>query len=403
MGQLTGNSAGISPVAEKSQEVTFLSTFMALLVTVHPAGRKKKPPRTSLICPAIRFIIIHFLAIITSLHTCNPEVHGQTGGTNTWEFLNLTSSARIASLGGKNVSLRDGDLNLVFHNPALLDSTMNNHLLLNYVNYFTDINFGYASYAYHHSKLGSFAAGIHYINYGKFTGADETGIITGDFTAAENSINLSWAMPVDTLLSIGATVKTINSSFEQYRSFGFALDAGINYFNPAQLFSVSLVMKNLGTQLTTWYPGGESESLPFELQLGITKQLAHAPFRFSLLYQHLQDFNLNQVKTSEREAAEEPSSFSAKAERLGNELLRHLVFGVEFIPVESLSLHAGYNNLRRHELKIDERASTVGFSWGFGLQINRFRIGLGRARYHLAGSSGHFSFSTNLSSFYSRQ
>jgi hypothetical protein len=51
-------------------------------------------------------------------------------------------------------------------------------------------------------------------------------------------------------------------------------------------------------------------------------------------------------------------------------------------------------------LKIDERASTVGFSWGFGVNVNRFRLGFGQARYHLAGSSAHFSVSTDLSSFY---
>ncbi|MFO7924498.1 MAG: type IX secretion system protein PorQ [Bacteroidales bacterium] len=329
-------------------------------------------------------------------------LHAQAGGTSTWEFLNLTNSARVASLGGKNVSLRDGDLNLVFHNPALLDSSMNNHLLLNYVNYFTGINFGYASYAYHHRKLGSLAAGIHYINYGTFTAASESGIITGDFTAAENSVNLSWAGKLDSLFSLGATLKMINSSFEQYRSSGAALDAGINYYNPAHLLSVSLVMKNLGTQITTWYPGGEREPLPFELQLGVSKQLNHAPFRFSLLYQHLQDFRLDEVKVAGEDRRSENPSFSAKAEQIGNELLRHLILGVEFIPVSNLSLHAGYNNLRRHELKIDERVSTVGFSWGFGVQINRFRVSFGRARYHLAGSSSHFSVSTNLSEFYSR-
>jgi hypothetical protein len=349
---------------------------------------------------AIRILFVQFPAVFVLIFSGGTEAYAQAGGGNTWEFLNLTNSARIASLGGKNVSLRDGDLNLVFHNPALLDSTMHNHLVLNYVNFFTDINFGYASYAYHHSKWGSFAAGIHYINYGRFIAADNTGVITGDFTASENSLNLSWAMVMDSLFSIGATVKTINSFYEQYQSFGLALDAGINYYNPAQQFSASLVMKNLGTQLTTWYPGGEREPLPFELQLGVTKQLRHAPFRFSLLYQHLQDFNLNEDKTSDGDAGEEDPSFSAKAEKLGDELMRHLIFGIEFIPVQNFTFQVGYNNLRRHELKIEERVSTVGFSWGFGVRVNRFRIGFGQARFHLAGSSSHFSVSTDLSSFY---
>jgi hypothetical protein len=348
--------------------------------------------------PVLRYLVLYILAGISCCYTFSGHLFAQAGGNNTWEFLNLTNSARIASLGGKNISLRDGDLNLVFHNPALLDSTMNNHIVVNYVNYFTDINIGYASFAYHHSRMGSFAAGIHYINYGNFIAAEPSGIITGEFTAAENSLNLSWSMPLDSLFSIGTTVKGIHSSFEQYNASGFAIDAGINYYNPARLFSASLVMKNLGTQVTKYYRGGEREPLPFELQLGATKQLSHAPVRFSAIYQHLQDFRLNTEKKSV--TVSDSESLSGTLEDIGNELIRHLIVGVEFIPISSFSLHLGYNNLRRHELKIDERASTVGFSWGFGVNVNRFRIGFGQARYHLAGSSAHFSVSTDLSYFY---
>ncbi len=344
------------------------------------------------------------IALLTALLLCgSPDASAQAGGTATWEFLNLTNSARVASLGGKNISLRDGDLNLVFHNPALLDSNMHNHLLLNYVNYFADINFGYASYSFHHGRWGSFAGGIHYINYGSFTAADETGVVTGNFTASENSVSLSWSYAIDSLFTAGATLKTVSSSFEQYSSFGMALDAGINYYNPAHLLSLSFVMKNLGTQLSTYYPGGAGEPLPFELQLGISKQLEHAPFRFSLLCQHMQDFSLDSPKRPGSGEDSSSEGFTGKAGELANELVRHMIVGVEFLPLQNLSLRAGYNNLRRHELKIDERASTVGFSWGFGVKINRFRIDFGQARYHLAGSSNHFSVTASLSSLYSRQ
>ncbi|MFP4366408.1 MAG: type IX secretion system protein PorQ [Bacteroidales bacterium] len=352
----------------------------------------------------MRKLITYTLCLLLSgpafFPSAGDQLNAQSGGDNTWEFLNLTSSARVASLGGKNITLRDGDLNLVFNNPALLDSTMNNQLVLNYVNYFTDINYGYVSWAVHNSRMGNFAAGIHYIDYGKFTAASQSGLITGEFSASENSVNLSWSMPADSLISIGATLKGINSSFEQYSSFGIAIDAGINYYNPAKLLSVSLVMKNLGAQLTTWYREGKREPLPFELQLGMTKQLEHAPLRFSVLYQHLQDFGLNEKSVPENEAGTQRSSFPRIIENLSNELVRHFIIGIEFMPVRNFSLHAGYNNLRRHQLKMDARPSTTGFSWGFGVNINRFRIGFGQARYHLAGSSAHFSISTNLSAFY---
>ena len=328
------------------------------------------------------------------------KAYAGPGGRNTWEFLNLTSSARVASLGGKNISLRDGDLNMVFHNPSLLDSTMHNHLVLNYVNYFADINYGYASWAYNTKNRGTFSAGIHYINYGKFTEADRSGIITGNFSANENSLNFSWAKAVGNYFSTGATLKIINSTFEQYKSSGAALDAGINYYNPGNYFSASLVIKNLGTQITSWYSGAEKEPLPFELQLGMTKQLAHAPLRFSLVYQHLQEFNLDRNKPAAEDDQPHDNSFFSKLETIGNEMLRHIVVGAEFIPTPAFSLHAGYNNLRRYELKIDDKASLAGLSWGFGIRIDRFRLGFAQARYHLGGSSNHFSVTTNLSGFY---
>jgi hypothetical protein len=50
-------------------------------------------------------------------------------------------------------------------------------------------------------------------------------------------------------------------------------------------------------------------------------------------------------------------------------------------------------------LGVESRMSTVGLSWGFGFRISKFHISYGRATYHLAGASNHFSISTNFSDF----
>jgi hypothetical protein len=44
---------------------------------------------------------------------------------------------------------------------------------------------------------------------------------------------------------------------------------------------------------------------------------------------------------------------------------------------------------------IDGRASTVGFSWGFGIRIKKISFSYGSARYSLAGSTNMFSFAVN--------
>jgi len=101
-------------------------------------------------------------------------IKAQTGGDNVYEFLNLTHSGLIASLGGSNVSLKSDNLNLVYHNPALLNQAMGKNLALNYVNYFAGINYGLAIYSRSFPGIGNFAAGITYLNYGTFTEADAT-------------------------------------------------------------------------------------------------------------------------------------------------------------------------------------------------------------------------------------
>ncbi len=327
----------------------------------------------------------------------------QSGGDNTYDFLNLTNSARAASLGGKLITVYDNDLNLPFHNPALLNEEMSNHLVLNYVNYFAGLNYGYFSYANSIGEAGNFAAGIHYLNYGTFTAADPIGEITGEFTAAEYAFNLIYSRKVDSLISFGVNLKPVYSSLESYSSLGIALDAGITYFNPDRLFSASLVMKNFGTQLTTYYKNGDREPLPFEILAGFSRELQHAPFRFSFVAQHLEKWDLT-YKTEE-DIHDEIDPFTgqvekpAKLDQFFDRLMRHVIVGVEFFPVESFMIRLGYNYKRRQEMKLDTRTAMVGFSWGFGIRVSKFHISYGRAAYHLSGASNHFSLSTNLSEF----
>jgi len=320
----------------------------------------------------------------------------QTGGDNIYEFLNLTHSGLVSSLGGTNVSLTGNNLNLVYHNPALLNSGMNNNLALNYVNYFAGINYGLAMYSKSYPGTGNFAAGLTYLNYGSFTETDVTGIITGNFSAAEYALSLIYSRELDSLFSVGITLKPVLSQLERYSSFGFAFDIGGIWHNRSNLLSVGLVFKNIGYQITT-YAGESHEKLPFEIQAGISQRLAHAPFRFSLTLRHLEKFDLtyqyNIPVTSENSKVS--SGFMENS-------LRHAIFGIELIPHKNFYVSAGYNYQRRRELEIESKVSTVGFSWGFGINTSVLNIEFGRATYHLAGSSTNVSLILKPDLFYKR-
>jgi hypothetical protein len=311
----------------------------------------------------------------------------QTGGDNVYEFLNLTHSGLVASLGGSNVSLRSPDLNLAYHNPALLSAEMDKNLTISYVNYFAGINYGMSMYARSYPRAGNFAAGITYLNYGSFTESDESGNITGSFRAAEYAMSLIWSHEVDSLFSFGVNLKPVLSHLESYSSFGIALDAGASYQSRNKLFSAGIVLKNIGVQITS-YTGETREKLPFEIQAGVSQRLSHAPFRFSLTLRHLEKFDLTYTYD---ENIDQSGSSASSASGFGENLLRHMVIGTELIPHKNFYFSVGYNYQRRREMQIESKVSSVGFSWGFGINTSYLSLAFGRASYHLAGASNNIT------------
>jgi hypothetical protein len=348
-------------------------------------------------------MVKNFILII-AFFICSPT-YSQAGGDNIYDFLNLTNSARIAGMGGQQVAIFDDDLNFVYHNPSLLNGSMSDHIVLNYIPFIDDIAFGYVSYARTLDKIGNVGAGIHYIDYGKFTGADEYGNLTNTFSAHDYSVNFYYSKPVfDSLIQVGVSLKFIDSHLETYSSFGMAVDAGISYVNSNKLFCAAFVMKNLGVQLSKYYVGADREPLPFELQFGISQKLEHAPFRFAITFQHLETPNLRYKtqKQLEENNVNQLTGEVKKEDKLGiftDNVMRHIVLGVEFIPSKYFNVQFGYNYKRRQELKNDNKPGFVGFSWGLGLNIYNFKINYSRASYQLAAVSNQISLCVNLAGF----
>lgn len=318
----------------------------------------------------------------------------QIGGEYTYQFLELTNSARVAALGGTQIAILDSsDLNLPFHNPSLLHKEMDNRLLVNYANYLADINYGYVSYAKSYDGIGNFALGMHYVNYGEFDEATETGELTGaTFNAAEYALNIIYSNNYKRL-NYGVNLKPILSSFESYQSVGIAADVGLNFQSKSGNTTLAFVARNMGTQITTYYDSGNKEDLPLNVQLGISQRLKHAPVILSATMQQLNNWNL---AAPEEDEEFNPETVFTYDESFAKQIMRHMVLGIEILPSENFILRLGYNYQRRQELKFDDKASTVGLSAGFGLKIKRFRLDYGISRFHLAGSSNLFSVAINL-------
>lgn len=308
------------------------------------------------------------------------------------------------ALGGSSISHRDDDVSLAYQNPALLNKEMDKRLSLTFNDYFAGINVGYAAYGFHLPKLGTFHAGMQYVDYGSFDRADLTGEIVGQFQAGEYCFTAGWGRSIDSLFSVGANLKTIYSAFDQYTSFGMAVDLGASYLSRNKLFEMGITVKNFGKQFTTYVPGVQ-ESLPFELQFGASARLAHLPLRFSIVGHNLQqpDISFREARFPEQEIDPLSGDTIYNKISVANKIFRHAIFGAELNLSKAITLRAGYNYQRRQEMKVASRFGTVGISWGIGIKVYKFRMEYSRSAYHLAGSPNHFTLSAKLSEFYRKQ
>ncbi|HRY98308.1 MAG TPA: type IX secretion system protein PorQ [Bacteroidales bacterium] len=324
----------------------------------------------------------------------------QTGGNSTFAFLNLVNSARVGAMGGHFLAIDDNDPSLAVYNPSLISPQIHNHLALSFVDYYSDINYGFASYSRTVERYGSFMAAIQFLDHGKFTAADETGQTFGEFAAGEYAVQLGWGRALDSSFSIGSNLKLLYSELENYVASGLAVDVTGTYHNRKSGLTASFLARNIGRQLNTYVPS-EPEPLPFELALGVSKRLRHVPLRYSILVTHLERWDLTYDDPADPETDPltgepiEENGFEVFADKL----MRHFVLGAELTPSRNFSLRLGYNYQRRQDMKVESKLSTVGFSWGFGFRVSRFHFNYARSAWHLAGSPNYITLTTNLSDF----
>jgi hypothetical protein len=320
--------------------------------------------------------------------------------SNVYKFLNLPNSSEVSALGGANVSLQNQDLNMIFQNPSLLSGEVHQHISLSYVKYIEKIGIGTLAYGQNINENNHWAVGISYLNYGSFDGYTEDEIPTGTFSAGDLIISAVYSRRLAKYIMGGIAVKPIYSYIENYNSFGLALDVGANYYHPEHDLSIGLVLKNVGVQFKGYYSiDGDQhrEPLPWDIQLGISKRLAHAPFRFSLTFINLNRWDLNYYQQTP------PGSnlFTPEIKDInwGDMLLRHIVIGAEFIPSKNFNAAIGYNHRRSKEFSLENTRSINGFSFGVGFKVYKFHLGASYAQYAASGNTFTVSLSTSLDSF----
>ena len=182
----------------------------------------------------------------------------------------------------------------------------------------------------------------------------------------------SFAYALNEFFSGGITAKFVASYIGQYNSLGAAVDLGLNYYNTDNELSASVVARNLGGQLSAYED--DFERMPLDLQIGVSKRLIGSPLRLSASLVRLNDWE--------------------------HGIGHHVVIGADLILSPQFYVAAGYNAMRASEMKISESdgasAHGSGLSIGGGLTLQRLKLSVAYAKYHVSTSSLLFNISYAL-------
>lgn len=323
----------------------------------------------------------------------------QMGGNSIYPILNYNYSARMSGLGGGLITAHNDDPTMILYNPSTISDRFHKSFSADFIDYFSNVAYGSVMYSHTFKKMGSFALGLRYVGYGTFNQTDEVGNLSGTFTAGDYLATLGWGRRLDSSFSIGANLKLIYSGYEVYNSFGIATDLSGTYYNSERKISISLLFKNMGSQLTTYTPGS-FEPLPFDIQLAFSKQLEHLPARFHISLHSLYKWKMGYVGADDPllevdALTGEPKYPSVFSQGIKN-FFRHFNFGVEILPSPAFSLFASFNYNRNQEMIVPQIKSAAGFSYGFSFNIRSIQIGFSRSHYAIGAAPMCFNFSTNI-------
>ncbi len=298
-----------------------------------------------------------------------------------YNWLNITSSSRIYGLGGINISLVDDDLNTTDQNPALLGGEMAGQMSLNYMHYIGGSNFAGVRYASRTGQHSAWAASLQYFGYGSIKETMPDGSILGTFAPKDMSVGFTYSHDITDRLRGGIALKGLYSAYAEYTAFALATDLGLNYFNPDEDTSLSLVLTNLGGQLKRF--NETYDHLPFDVRLGASKVFENFPIRFSVTAWNLTRWSLPYVEHGNGQT----TASSTTKDTFSSNLFRHLVFGADLISNPNYYLGVGYNYKTRTDMAVYNRNLISGWSLGAGLKGRGFGIGLAMAQPHTGAST----------------
>ncbi|MGY2131636.1 type IX secretion system protein PorQ [Hymenobacter sp. HD11105] len=353
-----------------------------------------------MICQVPYRSLLAFIGLVLGGLLLSQPAAAQIGGQQAFSFLNLPPSAKLAGLGGVNVSSRDADPTMLYGNPALLNAEMDGRLALGYVDYLSDIKQSTATYVFNTKKAGRLGVGLTYLNYGKFEQFDAAGTSLGEFSVNEYALGVSDAYTSGNF-TLAGTLKLAVSGIGGNHSVAALADVGGLFKHPTQDFTVGLTVRNVGYQLRP-YVGADREPMPLDVQIGASFKPEYMPVRLSLTAHHLQRLDIVYLDPNQRGQLNDAGEEIKPKKTLGDKIARHFVVGGEFIFSKNFQLRAGYNHLQRRELRLENTSAGAGMSFGAVLRISEFQLDYTRAYYHASGAANYITIARNLDSLFKK-
>ena len=325
----------------------------------------------------MRFFQLLFLFVFTISQAQNGE--------KVYSFLNVTTSARQAALGGNVNSTWDADANCALWNPAMMNEKMDDKIGLNYISYLSGIKFGTASWVHQIDEKNYVSVHGRYFDYGTFDKFNEFGINEGTFNAKDVAVTLGYAFNISDFFTIGTNFTYINSQIETYQSNGVAVDLGLVFHDIDYDRNLSFVVRNLGRQIKAY--DQKIEKLPLQINLGYSQKFEGFPILFTATLHDLQQFNISS-----------PNNQQGQPTNLPRKIMDHVSLGGELFPDKGFNIRLGYNFKRGNELAVEDVRSFSGLTYGFGIKIKSFRFDYAHANFVKGSGTNHFGMQIDLES-----
>ena len=298
--------------------------------------------------------------------------------TSIFNFLNLPNSSHVMGLGGKNISLVQDEIQTAAINPALLSNVSDKSVGINFMSYMQGCKAGGAGYAQTVGSRGTWGAYTQFVGYGSMKETNLSGEIIGDMKALDFCLGGQYSYMLTDRLSGGVTGKIVYSHYGEFTSCALAVDLGLNYYLEESNLSVSAVARNIGGQIKRF--GDVGERSPFDMRIGFTKGLGHAPIDFSLTMVDLTRWSQSDY-------------FSPDGKISGGRIFtNHFELGVDAYPIPVIYVCAGFNFRRAYEMKAAGSSHAAGLSFGAGANLKNLKVGIAYAKYHVGAPTISLNF-----------